>query len=51
MTTYVLVVLFYYQRSGITAEFTTKEKCEIAGQKIVSEVLQGYGPKYYCLEK
>lgn len=55
MTTYVLIVVLYYQRAGITAEFSSKEKCEAAGKAVVERLYEGWGqnagPRYICVEK
>ncbi len=51
MTTWVLIVMMYYNRAGFTAEFTSKEKCEAAGQAVVG---MGGGDdlvRYTCVEK
>lgn len=53
MTTWVLIVMMYYNRAGFTAEFTSKEKCEAAGQAVVG--MDGGTlntlVKYTCVEK
>ena len=55
MTTWVLIVMMYYNRAGFTAEFTSKEKCEAAGQAVVDMGGEGLGgktfDKYTCVEK
>ncbi len=53
MTTYVLIVMLYYNRAGFAAEFTSKEKCEAAGQAAIA--MDGGAlrtlVKYACVEK
>lgn len=53
MTTYVLIVLIYYQRAGITAEFSSKDKCEAAGKAVTEMYEQGHemATRYICVEK
>lgn len=52
--TYILIVLLHYGQAGITAEFSSKEKCELAAQSINS--INPYYPSYnkpmtVCVEK
>ena len=54
MTIYILIVSLYYDRAGITAEFTSLDKCKAAGEAVLKmDSPSGYGgtAKYVCVEK
>ena len=51
MTTYVLIFLSYYGRVGFTAEFNSKDKCELAAKQVMATSVLYQSNKYICVEK
>lgn len=47
VATYILIVLLNSGNTGFTAEFYTKDRCEIAGQAVI----RYHDQRYICVEK
>lgn len=51
-TVWILIVLLNNGDAGFTAEFTSKEKCEVAGLGVAAHKLSSYHKmNYFCVEK
>lgn len=50
MSAYVLIVMVYYHRAVAMHEFTSKDKCEVAAQAVLSKRI-AEDITTFCVEK
>jgi hypothetical protein len=45
------MIYLYYQAGGLTAEFSSRERCDAAGKAFLAKVHAGTNQMYICVEK